>query len=58
MYDKNIVYCYNSKKELKQVKIFNTLEECFLFVSSEIKLYTKNVKIKNNSKNFLVLDLF
>ena len=29
--NKNIVYCYNSKGSLKNIKTFDTLEECFNF---------------------------
>ena len=46
--DKNIVYCYDSKGHLKNIKSFDTLEECFDFISKQHK--------KENQ--FLQLDLF
>lgn len=57
--NKNIVYCYNSKGCLRSVKTFDTLEECFNFVSEQNKKYTMNVKKHNENENqFLQLDLF
>ena len=57
--NKNIVYCYNSKGSLKTIKTFNTLEECFNFVSEQNKKYTMNVKKHNKNENqSLQLDLF
>lgn len=35
--NKNIVYCYDSKKVLKSIKTFDTLEECFNFILNEGK---------------------
>ena len=51
MKDKNIVYCYDSKGCLKTVKTFNTLEECFNFVSEQNKKYTMNVKKHDKNEN-------
>lgn len=57
--NKNIVYCYDSKGCVKTVKTFDTLEECFNFVSEQNKKYTMNVKKHNKNENqFLQLDLF
>lgn len=57
--NKNIVYCYNSKGSLKTIKTFDTLEECFNFVSEQNKKYTMNVKKHNKNENqSLQLDLF
>lgn len=57
--NKNIVYCYNSKGFLKTIKTFDTLEECFNFVSEQNKKYTMNVKKHDKKENqFLQLDLF
>ena len=57
--EKNIVYVYNSKKTvLKEIKTFDTLEECFNFISEQNRKYTKNVKAHNNQKLNLELDLF
>ena len=57
--NKNIVYCYDSKGSLKSIKTFDTLEECFNFVSEQNKKYTMNVKKHNKNENqFLQLDLF
>ena len=55
----NIVYCYNSKGSLKTIKTFDTLEECFNFISEQNKKYTMNVKKHNKNENQpLQLDLF
>lgn len=57
--NKNIVYCYNSKGSLKTIKTFDTLEECFNFISEQNKKYTMNVKKHNQNENqSLQLDLF
>ena len=57
--DKNIVYIYNSNHVLKSIKTFDTLEECFNFVSEQNKKYTMNVKKHDKNENqFLQLDLF
>lgn len=57
--NKNIVYCYDDKGCLKTVKTFDTLEECFNFVSEQNKKYTMNVKKHNKNENqSLQLDLF
>lgn len=58
--NKNIVYCYDSTgRILKSIKTFDTLEECFNFVSEQNKKYTKNVKKHNKNENqSLQLDLF
>lgn len=57
--NKNIVYCYDSKSKLKTIKTFETLEECFNFVSEQNKKYTMNIKKHNKNENqFLELDLF
>lgn len=60
MKEKNIVYCYDSTgKKLKDVKLFDTLEECFNFISEQNRKYTMNVKKHNKNENqFLQLDLF
>lgn len=61
MDNKNIVYVYNSKKQLKAIKTFDTLEECFNFVSEQNKKYTMNVKLheqKEKQKQSIQLDLF
>lgn len=60
MKDKNIVYCYDStEKKLKDIKLFDTLEECFNFISEQNKKYTKNVKAHKKQKElFLELDLY
>jgi hypothetical protein len=60
MKNKNIVYCYDSTgKKLKEIKTFDTLEECFNFVSEQNKKYTMNVRKHNKNENqFLQLDLF
>lgn len=59
MINKNIVYIYNSSKVLKKIKTFDTLEECFNFISEQNKKYTMNVKKHNKNENqFLQLDLF
>ena len=49
--NKNIVYCYDSKGSLKTIKTFDTLEECFNFVSEQNKKYTMNVKKHNKNEN-------
>lgn len=57
--NKNIVYCYDSKGSLKSIKTFDTLEECFNFVSEQNKKYTMNVRKHNKNENqSLQLDLF
>ncbi len=57
--DKNVVYIYNSNHVLKSIKTFDTLEECFNFVSEQNKKYTTNVKKHDKNENqFLQLDLF
>lgn len=57
--DKNVVYIYNSNHILKSIKTFDTLEECFNFVSEQNKKYTMNVKKHDKNENqFLQLDLF
>lgn len=57
--DKNVVYIYNSNHVLKSIKAFDTLEECFNFVSEQNKKYTMNVKKHDKNENqFLQLDLF
>lgn len=57
--NKNVVYIYNSNNVLKSVKTFDTLEECFNFVSEQNKKYTMNVKKHDKNENqFLQLDLF
>lgn len=57
--NKNIVYIYNSNHVLKNIKTFDTLEECFNFVSEQNKKYTMNVKKHDKNENqFLQLDLF
>lgn len=57
--NKNIVYIYNSNHVLKSIKTFDTLEECFNFVSEQNKKYTMNVKKHDKNENqFLQLDLF
>lgn len=57
--NKNIIYIYNSNHVLKSIKTFDTLEECFNFVSEQNKKYTMNVKKHDkNEKQFLQLDLF
>lgn len=57
--NKNIVYICDSKHIIKSIKTFDTLEECFNFVSEQNKKYTMNVKIHNKNKNqSLQLDLF
>ena len=57
--NKNVVYIYNFNHVLKSVKTFDTLEECFNFVSEQNKKYTMNVKKHNKNENqFLQLDLF
>ena len=57
--NKNVVYIYNSNHVLKSVKTFDTLEECFNFVSEQNKKYTMNVKKHDKNENqFLQLDLF
>lgn len=59
MINKNIVYIYDSSKVLKKIKTFDTLEECFNFISEQNKKYTMNVKKHNKNENqFLQLDLF
>ena len=60
MKEKNIVYCYDSTgKKLKGIKTFDTLEECFNFISEQNRKYTMNVKKHNKKENqFLQLDLF
>lgn len=56
---KNIVYIYNSNHVLKSIKTFDTLEECFNFISEQNRKYTMNVKKHNKNENqFLQLDLF
>lgn len=56
---KNVVYIYNSNHVLKSIKTFDTLEECFNFVSEQNKKYTMNVKKHDKNENqFLQLDLF
>ena len=56
---REIVYIYNSNHVLKSVKTFDTLEECFNFVSEQNKKYTMNVKKHNKKENpSLELDLF
>lgn len=57
--NKNIVYIYNSNHVLKSIKTFDTLKECFNFVSEQNKKYTMNVKKHDKNENqFLQLDLF
>lgn len=58
--NKNIVYCYDStRKKLKDVKLFDNLEDCFNFISEQNKKYTMNVKKHNkNETPTLQLDLF
>lgn len=57
--NKNIVYCYNTKGSLKSIKTFDTLEECFNFISEQNKKYTMNVRKHNKNENQSVqLDLF
>lgn len=57
--NKNIVYCYDSKGRLKNMILFDTLEDCFNFVSEQNKKYTMNVKKHNKNENpNLQLDLF
>lgn len=57
--NKNIVYIYDSNHVLKSIKIFDTLEECFNFISEQNRKYTMNVKKHNKNENqFLQLDLF
>ena len=57
--NKNVVYIYNSNNVLKSVKTFDTLEDCFNFVSEQNKKYTMNVKKHDKNENqFLQLDLF
>ena len=57
--NKNIVYIYDSKHIIKSIKTFDTLEECFNFVSEQNKKYTMNVKKHNKNENqSLQLDLF
>lgn len=57
--NKNIVYIYNSNHVLKSIKTFDTLEDCFNFVSEQNKKYTMNVKKHDKNENqFLQLDLF
>ena len=57
--DKNIVYCYDSKGNLKNIKNFDTLEECFDFISEQHKKYTMNVRKHNKKENQSIqLDLF
>lgn len=57
--NKNMVYIYNSNHVLKSIKTFDTLEECFNFVSEQNKKYTMNVKKHDKNENqFLQLDLF
>lgn len=57
--DKNIVYIYNSNHVLKSIKTFDTLEECFNFISEQNRKYTMNVKKHNKNENqSLQLDLF
>lgn len=57
--NKNIVYIYNSNHVLKSIKTFDTLEDCFNFVSKQNKKYTMNVKKHDKNENqFLQLDLF
>ena len=55
--NKNIVYIYNSNHVLKSIKTFDTLEDCFNFVSEQNKKYTMNVKKHDKNENqFLQLD--
>lgn len=57
--NKNIVYICDSKHVVKSIKTFDTLEECFNFVSEQNKKYTMNVKKHNKNENqYLQLDLF
>ena len=57
--NKNIVYIYNSNHVLKSIKTFDTLEECFNFISEQNIKYTMNVKKHNKKENpFLELDLY
>ena len=57
--NKNIVYIYNTNHVLKSIKTFDTLEECFNFVSEQNKKYTMNVKKHDKNENqFMQLDLF
>lgn len=57
--NKNIVYICDSNNVVKSIKTFDTLEECFNFVSEQNKKYTMNVRKHNKNENqFLQLDLF
>lgn len=57
--NKNIVYICDSKHVVKSIKTFDTLEECFNFVSEQNKKYTMNVRKHNKNENqSLQLDLF
>lgn len=57
--NKNIVYICNSNNVVKSIKTFDTLEECFNFVSEQNKKYTMNVRKHNKNENqSLQLDLF
>lgn len=57
--NKNIVYICDSNNVVKSIKTFDTLEECFNFVSDQNKKYTMNVRKHNkNEIQFLQLDLF
>lgn len=57
--NKNIVYICDSNHVIKSIKTFDTLEECFNFVSEQNKKYTMNVKKHNKNENqSLQLDLF
>lgn len=57
--NKNIVYICDSNNVVKSIKTFDTLEECFNFVSEQNKKYTMNVRKHNKNENqSLQLDLF
>lgn len=61
MDNKSLVYVYNSKKQLKEIKTFDTLEKCFNFVSEQNRKYTMNIKLhepKESKKQSIQLDLF
>lgn len=47
------------EKKLKDIKLFDTLEECFNFISEQNKKHTKNIKAHKEQKElFLELDLY
>lgn len=59
---KHSVYIYGIDKKLKDIKAFDTLEDCFNFISEQNRLYTMNVKLKETKAqekiNQLEFDLF